>query len=422
MTKTNDVLIVGAGPVGLLTALSLAQEGIQVTVIEAEPAIVNEPRAPVYFPSTIAAIDRLGMLEDFKKVASIGTSFAQHFPAFDEVIRLQTSALEGITYPFNLHCGQDRLAELAGEYAQKLGVQVLYGHRLLGLAEDADGVTATLETPAEIKTLRAQWVIGCDGARSTVRKLMALPYEGYTWPDRFIATNVIADLHQAGYADANFVIDPVEHAVIVLIDRARKLWRIAMSEPTELDVKDLASRLPARLDGFAKGVPWSLSAFRPYVLHQRCTPKFRVGRLLLAGDSAHATSPIGGLGLSNGIWDGMVLSDVLAAVIKKQLGEDALDRYSEERFRVYWEVVGPGAKENKRFLQEQDQAQRERDLGFAKSLPSHPEIALMTQLFGFKLIGDLINPNSKWRGLDPTPTAGIDLRQRTSQVGNSQPS
>ncbi|CRM54942.1 6-hydroxy-3-succinoylpyridine 3-monooxygenase HspB [Pseudomonas sp. 58 R 3] len=417
---SNDVIIVGAGPVGLLTALALAQEGMSVTVIESEPEIPATPRAPVYFPSTITVLEKLGLLEDLKQISSMGTGFAQFYPDLKEVVRLNTSVMNGITYPYNLHLGQDTLAKVVLRHAEKLGVKVLFSHQFEQIVDNTGSVTINLSTPEGAKSITADWLIGADGARSAVRNGLDIEFEGTTWPVRFVAANIRADLASCGYSDANFVTHPTDHAVVVLMDRKTNLWRIAYSEDAELDPENVEDRFEANCARpfIAQGVPYELVQLRQYRLHQRAAATFRTGRVFLAGDAAHATSPVGGLGLSCGIWDGMILADVLSAVIRGEEDEDILNRYATERRRVFWEVASPGAVENMRVLMEGDVNQRRKDLENARVAAGNPKISQMVMLFAFKLIGDTLRAGSRWADADPTPAAGIDLTLMNSQTGD----
>jgi 2-polyprenyl-6-methoxyphenol hydroxylase-like FAD-dependent oxidoreductase len=154
----------------------------------------------------------------------------------------------------------------------------------------------------------------------------------------------------------------------------------------------------------------------PYMLHQRAGETLHKGHVLLAGDAAHATNPCGGLGLTSGVWTGVVLADVLAAVIKGEEDEEILDRFSDERRRIFWNVVSPAATENKRMLQEKDPAQRQKDLAAVKALSDNPESGALLMLFAYKVIGDVLRPNSRWKDADPTPRVAIDIAGREGQI------
>lgn len=411
-----QVLIVGAGPVGLLTAIALAQAGIDVTVIEAEADLNDSPRAAAYFSVSLVAMRELGLLADIEAASLKVRTFGFHAPEFDYRPVLSMACMSGITFDYQLHCGQHIVCRIALEHARRLGVRVLFRHRLAGLEQSADGVVAAVETPEGTTSLRAAWLIGTDGARSTVRRQLGVEFEGHTWPNRFIATNIHCDMAACGYQQSNFICDPVYGGVVAALDNAG-LWRLTYHEGGEHPVETFRERLPAKFAGFIPaGVPYRIESASPYVIHQRCAARLRVGRVLLAGDAAHATNPCGGLGLTSGLWAGMILADVLAEVIAGRAADSILDRYSDERRRIFLEVVSPGASENKRMMEESDREQRLKDIEGVRRMAADADVARLMMLFPFRVIGDPLRADSRWRDADPTPHAGVDLGGRASQL------
>lgn len=416
MIEQQDVIVAGAGPVGMLTALALAQTGARVTVLEQEPGIVESPRAAVYFPSTLLVLEELGLLDDLLAIGFANRTFGTHVPEFGYSSVVTTKPMDGIAYDYQLHVGQHEVARVAMEHARKLGVEVLFDHRLTALEDGANGVTLTAETPDGEKQVAAKWLVGADGARSTVRRLAAIAFEGHTWPERFVATNVRFDFSQLGYQQANFVCDPVNMAVIAQLDRAG-LWRCTYMEDSALPLGSYEERIHHRYEWFMRGSrDYEIVSSSPYMLHQRAAETLRKGHVLLAGDAAHATNPCGGLGLTSGVWTGMVLADVLGAVLRGEEDEAILDRYSEERRRVFWDVVSPAATENKRMLQESDPEQRQKDLAAVKALSDDPESGAMLMLFAYKVIGDVLRDGSRWKDADPTPRVSLDIAGRQGQI------
>ena len=412
----TDVLIVGAGPVGLLSALALAQKGVEVIVIEADDRLNESPRAAIYFPSTLKAMHELGILDDLENRGLRNSRLGHHVPELNFHTVISLDVLRGITFDYMVHAGQDVVDEIAMEHAQRYGVRVLFEHRLTAFRQDAQAVTATVETPAGVREIRSRWMIGADGARSTVRHLLGVEFEGHTWSNRFVATNVYFDFQSLGYEQANFVCDPVYSGVVALLDR-QGLWRLTYQEEASLPVETFKERLPERYEHFIpKGQKYEIKAAQPYTIHQRCARRLRVGRVCLAGDAAHATNPLGGLGLTTGFWTGLILSDLLSAVIKGECDSAILDRFSDERRRVFWEVTSPGATENKRMVEEKDPEKRRRDVETVKAAADNPDVARLMVAFPFKVIGDPLRENSRWSNFDPTSAAGIDLAARRSQV------
>jgi 2-polyprenyl-6-methoxyphenol hydroxylase-like FAD-dependent oxidoreductase len=300
MSEGKDVIVVGAGPVGMLTALALAQGGASVTVLEREPEIINSPRAAVYFPSTLIILEELGLLDELNAIGFQNRDFGTHVPQFGYSSVVTTEPVEGIPYDYQLHAGQHDVARVAMEHAVELGVEVLFDHEVTAIANDEDGVTVTVSTADGERTFSAAWLIGADGARSTVRRLAGIEFEGHTWPERFVATNVKFDFRKLGYQQANFVCDPVNMAVIAQLDRDG-LWRCTYMEDASLPLDTYEERIHERYEWFMQGSKdYEVISSSPYMLHQRAAETLHKGRILLAGDAAHATNPCGGLGLTSG--------------------------------------------------------------------------------------------------------------------------
>ncbi len=291
MEDRGDVIVVGAGPVGFLTALGLARKGIRVTLLEAEAGINNSPRAAIYFPTTLELIDKLGLLEDAEAIGLASTRFAMRFLDDGEIIRsdLRNTLPPGSKYDHNLHFGQHILAKLVSDHLARLpNAQVLWSHKVVALSQDGRGVTLTVATPDGTRELHADWVVGSDGARSSVRTLLGLPFEGHTWPDRFVATNVAYDFEKYDFELANMIADPVNWAVVARLGR-ENLWRVTYGEDAELAEDEIYARIPAHYAAVFPGKePYRIVAWSPYRVQERCAPAFRVGRTLLAGDAAHA--------------------------------------------------------------------------------------------------------------------------------------
>lgn len=363
--QSSQVVIVGAGPVGLLTALGLARQGIEVTVLDSEPEVVRSPRAAVYFHTTISILRKLGLSDDAHAIGLASTEFKMHWLETGEVMSSDMrDALEpGQEFDHNLHFGQHILAELVMQHLARLPrTQVLWDHTVKALGQDGSKARVLVDTPDGEATFEADWIIGTDGARSTVRQLLGLPFEGFTWPDRFVATNIDYPFLDFGFCNANMVVDPVNWAVIGRLGR-ENLWRLTYGEDAALDEKSILERLPERFAAILPdaSVPYRIDNFSPYRVHQRCAPTFRADRVLLAGDAAHACNPCGGLGLTGGVIDADALSDTLGAVIAGRADERVLDFYSQERRRVFLEVTSPMSTNFKRLLSEKDPVQRAQD-------------------------------------------------------------
>lgn len=384
--RLRGVLVAGAGPVGAITALRLAKAGIPVTLLEAEPSIANSPRAIVYHPPTVAVLDRLGLLERASAMGVTKQDYQFRTPDGRIIARMDMTCTEGDTpYPFNLHLGQHRLAQLATDDLLALpDTEVHWSHRVVAVEQDASGVTVTAETPNGARHFRADWLVGADGGRSGVRTALGLAFDGFTWPERFMAVNIRYDFTACGFALANFLVDPIDWAIIPVIS-PDGLWRIAYGEDPDISEREALARLPAKLARILPdpGRPYEVELAAPYRVHERVAERFRVGRVLLAGDAAHLNNPVGGLGLTGGILDADALGDALGGVITGRYPDAALDHYARERRRVFTEFTSPTASENKRRLAEADPARRAEDRARLARIDTDPafqrDVLLATQ-------------------------------------------
>jgi 2-polyprenyl-6-methoxyphenol hydroxylase-like FAD-dependent oxidoreductase len=340
MERFDGVVVVGAGPSGLLTALGLAQRGVPVTVLEAEPEIPESPRAMVYHAVVLDGLDRLGVLADADAAGFRNSHLAWTIHETGERVDVDLSPAS------NLHLGQHELAQIALTHLQATGVEVRFRAKVVDVAPHDDHVVVRVEGEHGGTEVRASWVVGADGARSAVRRSLGLAFEGTTWPERFVATNVRYPFERDGWATANFLLDGTHGAIIAKIDN-HGLWRWTWAEPAALPADKVALRIPGRLAEIGVHDGYQIATFSAYSMHQRAVPSMRVGRVLIMGDAAHSTNPTGGLGLAAGLYDCYALVDPLAHIVR-QGGDDApLDEWASERRRLFWEFASPMASQLK---------------------------------------------------------------------------
>ncbi|MCD9027976.1 FAD-dependent monooxygenase [Luteimonas sp. BDR2-5] len=387
-TETGEVIIVGAGPVGMITALGLARAGIGVRILEANAGIVPEPRAMTYHWTVHEGMQRLGLLDDM-----IAEGFKLHqmcyrILATGEVIRLDIGAMEGHTaHPYAVVLGQDQLEAIVLRHLARMpNVRIDWNTTVTGLAQDADGVTVEAEHEGVAVRRRAHWVVGADGGRSRVRKSIGVRFEGMTWPQRFVATNVVCDLEAHGWDPCNHLVDPADGAVIAKVTRSG-IWRVTFSEDATLPLDGVVERIHAYYARvLPAGMPYELVLHSAYNMHQRVADRLRVGRVLLAGDAAHVTNPTNGFGLVSGILDSQVLSGALAAVLQGRAPDTVLDRYAEDRKRVFEEVASPSSVETKRLVFHSDDPGRlERDLQRLRAVAVDAALSRRQFMIGHRL-------------------------------------
>jgi 3-(3-hydroxy-phenyl)propionate hydroxylase/6-hydroxy-3-succinoylpyridine 3-monooxygenase len=351
MEKT-DVAIAGGGPVGLALALYLARAGVDVVVLERDAEINMSPRAMVYLHELFADLDAIGMLEPMAQVGAHDVDgFNMWLRRGSEHINLPLLVEDGDPYPFHIHLGQGEFCRLAVEQlAAYPNARVLFGAELVAFSDEGDRVTVRYDTAESSTELVAQYLVGADGGRSTVRRGIGATLEGTTWDERFVATNVRYDFGARGFKSSNMYVDPELGCIIARITDDG-LWRCTYQESDALPEETVEERIApyfARLLGPDEVV--DVVSYRPYRMHQRLATTLRSGRVVLAGDAAHLTNPTGGLGLTTGLFDVVLLQEALLAVLQGRSDDRILDEYAAERARVFSEVSSPSASNFKRMV------------------------------------------------------------------------
>jgi 3-(3-hydroxy-phenyl)propionate hydroxylase len=369
MSPARDrVIIVGAGPVGLVSALSLALRDVPVLVLEANPELFMDLRAGSFHPPTLEVLEPLGVTAKLHELG-ICVHRWQLRDRTDGVIgTFELSLLADETpYPYRLHCEQHKLTPLVFQMLAPLPhADIRFSHRVTEVGQAGDRVIVKAETPGGGETFEGAWVIGCDGGGSAVRKSAQIEFGGFTYPEKFALVSTSYDLGRRGFSDTAYISHPVEWcAVFRLPDTGPPgLWRFLYGcHPDETDDEAMSDDVvEARLQAVVPKTDRYETVHRTiYRVHQRVADTFRHGRILLAGDAAHLNNPLGGFGLNSGLQDAMNLTDKLVAVWRGELDDSVLDRYVRQRRTVNIEYVQDSSIRNKRTLEEVDpQLRRQR--------------------------------------------------------------
>jgi 2-polyprenyl-6-methoxyphenol hydroxylase-like FAD-dependent oxidoreductase len=369
-----SVLVVGAGPVGLMTALRLAQANIQVTCLEAEVAIVRSPRAMVYHPVVTKEFERLGILADVRERGSRSESVCWKLSKTGEIIAKLEMGAENVAGRESLVIGQDDLSDIILEHLDKYEhCKILHGHRVVALeqskAEDSamcqqqqqpqqqPQVTTICKGSDLPRQFFADYIVAADGGRSTMRRLLDIPFDGFTYEDdQLVAANLRVPQVPETWSDANFCISP--RSDWGLVARIRDgLWRMAYKEEQGLSEAQMRERLPEKLSRLSGGQAIEnvqIEMLVPYRLQQRCAATFLKGRVVLAGDAAHLCNPFGAFGLTSGLLDAAALADALIAIHSGKASANALNYYAVKRRKVFTEIVNPMSQSNKERLHDAD--------------------------------------------------------------------
>ena len=352
----KEVIVAGAGPVGLTVALSLASQGVPVRVIESEAALTEDHRAGSFHPPTLEMLAAFGVTEAMQRIGIRVPRWQIRDRREGVIVEWDLGLIADLTpYPYRFHLEQFKLTPILLEKLRAFAhARVDFATELVGVDEEGDCIVAAtsagrLETP---------WLVGCDGGRSTVRRAMGTVFEGFTWPERFVVISTPHDFAAHGFTSNAYVADPEEWAAIFHMPG---LWRLAFPVHPEEDEADVlaAEAIEARLQRFLPR-PHRYEVLQKgiYKVHQRVAQEWRKGRLLLAGDAAHLNNPLGAFGLNGGLHDAVMLGDYLGRVCRGQADEGLLDLYVRKRRTANIEFVQTQSIGNKRLLEEADPEKR----------------------------------------------------------------
>jgi 3-(3-hydroxy-phenyl)propionate hydroxylase len=346
MAARPQVIVAGAGPVGLLAALALAKQDVSVLVLEAEPALTLDLRAGTYHPPSLEMMAPYGITDEMHRTAIQVPRWQIRDRQEGVIVEWDVGLIGDITpYPYRLHLEQHRLTPIIrAKLAECPNASVRFSHELTGFTQTADKVVVTAKSPGGVEQFEASWLVGADGGRSTVRRCMGVEFDGYTWPERFVVGSTIYDFAPHGYTMNAYVADPEEWVAMFKMpgDGPPGMWRVIWAVPPE-ESEEAAlgdASIERHMQRFqAKANPYPVKYRGIYKVHQRVARDFRAGRALLAGDAAHLNNPIGAFGLNGGIHDAISLAGKLAKVCRGEAEPGLLDLYVRQRRTVNLEYV-----------------------------------------------------------------------------------
>ncbi len=384
---SNDdprVLIAGGGPVGLLCAWILGRRGIGVRLFDNNAGLQTDPRAATTHPATLDLLDEGGLADDMARVGLVAPIFQfWDRPSNRLVAEFDHAILSNDTrHPFVVQCEQFKTARLLLDRIERLpNVEVLFNHEVVDVNHTADGVSVDVRSTETTSKHTGEYLIGADGGRSIVRKRSEIPFEGFTWPERFIVLTTPFDFEtHRGYSYRSYFAEPGAwcNCFKVSADGPPGLWRTVFpTEPAQDDASLMSDAgVQDRLQRFfPDDRSYEIVHRNLYVTHQRVAATFRKGRVLLAGDAAHVNNPIGGMGLNGGIQDAVNLADKLSEVLLEGKSDRLLDLYNLQRRTVAIEFVQEQSIANKKRLEESDPTTRQRNLDELSRIAENPDRA-----------------------------------------------
>ena len=360
----TDIIIAGAGPVGMSLALALARVGISVIVLEKLGELSREARASTIHPPTLEFFDEIGIIED---ILANGLRI-ERLQFWERATREMVADFpydliaNDTKYPFRFQCPQSTVTRIILKHLEATSCgKVLFNHEFSRFATNKNGVEVFAETPNGEAKFECKYLIGCDGANSKVRENLGLGFDGKTYEDRFLLVSSDIDLSEIfpNMGTVTYIFDPEEWVIIMTLpDTVRLVFRLKPHEDSDeaKQIENVQKRISKFLES---NLNYEIKAVSTYHVHQRVTEKFRAGNIILAGDAAHINNPTGGMGMNSGIHDARDLAKALIAIFNGA-EENLLDEYAENRKETAVKMVQAMTDSNYKNLAESDVAMREK--------------------------------------------------------------
>jgi len=360
----EGVVIVGAGPVGLVAACLLVDAGIPVTLVEGAADLPRDLRASTFHPPTLDMLERFGVVDSLVAQGLICPAWQFRDRRDGVVATFDLGLLAGETrHPYRLQCEQWRLGEMLLARLQVDDLATIrFSTKAVDIRQDDRGVEVDIaKADGTTQTLRAAYAIGADGIGSLVRKAIGAGFDGQTIPEIFLTLSTTYDFTEAmpDIANIAYLSDPTEWFVLI---RTASLWRALF--PVDPSLSDAEVTSPERSEGLLQGaaarpVAYEVRHRTAYRVHERVASQYVGGRLLIAGDAAHVNNPLGGMGLNGGVHDAYNLAETLTAVIKDGAPAALLGRYERQRRKVALDVVQQTTLRNRAILNTREPAARQ---------------------------------------------------------------
>ena len=372
MAEQDQVLVAGGGPVGMITALRLAQMDIPVVVFDALAETPTAHRAATTHSSTLDLLDTVGIADEVIKQGLVARYFQYRYRRTNEIFaEFDFGRIADETnHPYAVQLEQHKTVAIALAAAEKFPhFQFLREHEVTEVINGNDHVEVTVKDPhGEDMLWRGRYLIGCDGGRSTVRKSQGIEFPGFTWEERFIIVASYFDYEAAdNYRYRNYLADPDMWCSVFKIpgpnvaENKNGMWRNLFPVVTQgaeelVESENYIRGMINNCFPFAKNL--EIVHRNVYTVHQRVAESFYKGRVVLAGDSGHVNNPLGGMGMNSGVADGLNLAEKIGQAWRGKANDHQtlFAKYDRQRRPLAQKYVQAQSIQNKETLQAKDPA------------------------------------------------------------------
>lgn len=402
----HPAVIVGAGPIGLVLAIQLRKHGVPCVLIESEAQVSGGSRAVALTKRSMEIIEQSNAAERFLEKAITwreGRSFYKNRVVHNLVIPHQ----EDDKFEPMTNLAQCMMEDILVDEALSLGVDIRFHTMVTALEHRADGVVLTLDTPEGEYRLQADWVVGCDGARSTIRRLMNLRYDGKSFESRFVIADFKIDLDEPVGRRCYFEPPWLPGLTAIMHKTPMGVWRLDYQVPAEMSDEEalnhdrISADINAQLKYIGVDLPWEMEWVTLYKPNALTLAKYNHGRVLFCGDAAHLLPVFGVRGMNTGVQDSINLGWKLAAVVKGQASPAILDTYSDERVADARQICVEAARSTRMVAP-----------------PTRGHRVMQLAVLGLALEQEWVRPLLHWRTSHPMDYSSSPLTQVDSTEGS----